>query len=800
MACGAATLAMPANTIAAAPRAAHGTVTIRRDAYGVPHVFADTTYGLFYGFGHALAEDQLYQIEILKRTAEGRIAEVLGGRYLSGDEQARSSVDRVSLAAQYRALGRADKDIFRGMADGINAEVRKALASPDALPRDFADAGFRPEPWGPLDVVQLYEHSMAIRFSDLNAELDSLALLTRLRATHGNAPAWRLFEQLRWAGDDAAPTTIAAIDQHDLPVPTGTPRRAAAQLDALPNGLLGLPDTVLYGRGASAVAARGPDDAPHASNAWLAAPTRTTSGETVLVNGPQMGDYASAYVWSIGLHGAGFNVVGSAPVGSPWLLFGTNGAIGWGSTAGLGDTVDIYQERLDPRDRRRYMFRGASLPMTRRSETIGVRDAAPVRIDVWATVHGTVELFDAADGVAYARKRSWAGSELASLVAWVHAMRATDYAAWRAEVSKVSIAINNYYADARGNIAYQFLGRFPIRPAGQDFRLPVTGDGSMEWSGLHPGTDNPYVLNPRGGIIVNWNNKPQPRYNNGDFMYWSKADRVVELDEQLDRTPRLSPGALWDVIRATAFTDVTARYFLDLVRTQAPHWPAASKPARAAAILAGWNRRTADPFTARAEPGYLLHRAFVAELLERLYAPLAPADGAGKAAFERDFLKFDPIIPSMGVKIAYAALSSSARDGVLDGRRPADLIGGALEAALDEISGRLGSDPAQWAEPAAPHPFPRENYAGVPMTTDPAAITLPVHMNRGTENDRIVFVNGRTTFCDVTPPGESGRWSYGGSPHHLDQLPLYRSFGCKPEWLYPADVIRHAVSVERLRY
>ena len=86
------------------------------------------------------------------------------------------------------------------------------------------------------------------------------------------------------------------------------------------------------------------------------------------------------------------------------------------------------------------------------------------------------------------------------------------------------------------------------------------------------------------------------------------------------------------------------------------------------------------------------------------------------------------------------------------------------------------------------------------MTTDPAAILLPVHMNRGTENDSIVFANGHATFCDVTPPGQSGRWEGEGLAHHLDQLPLYRSFGCKHEWLAPADVIRQTVATERLRY
>lgn len=797
----------PAHAAAATVRAPGGTVSgevrIQRDEYGVPYIFAETTYGIFYGFGYALAEDQLYQMEILKRTARGRVAEVLGSRFLAKDRSARSRVDPSSLAAQYAALAPDDKAIFRGLAAGLNARIRLVAARQgELLPRDFHDSGFMPEAWTPLDVIAVYEHSMAVRFSDLNAELDNLALLTRLRETRAPAAAWKLFEQLRWISDDAAPTTIAAVDQHRLPIPTFASPGKRGPAGQLPNGLKPLPDAVLYGTAGTDVARIDPDRFPHASNAWLAAAGRTANGETVLVNGPQMGDYASAYIWEIGLHGAGFNLIGSGPAGSPFLIFGTNGDIGWGGTAGLGDTVDIYQERLDSHDPHRYWFKGHSLPMTRRDETIRIKGAPATTMTVYSTVHGAVDLFDQANGVAYARKRSWTGSEVTSLVAWVHAMKAHDYAQWRANVSQVTIAINNYFLDKSGNIAYQFLGSFPIRPAAQDFRLPVVGDGSMEWSGFYPPTTNPYVFHPRDGIIANWNNKPQPGYNNSDFMYWSRVDRVNDISEQLAKKSKFSPHDLWDIIQNTSYTDVTAGYFQQLVRNHQTDWAKDTPAGQAARMIAAWNLKTDDLTTAQAEPGYILYRAFLSRLLKQLYVSVVPDRGPAREQAEKDFLRFDPIFPSMGVKIAYAALSSGRDTILLDGRRPADLLAQALEQGLADVTADLGSDPAGWIRPSAPHVFSTDNYAGIPQTTDPVPITLPVHMNRGTENDRIVFDHGAVRYCDVIPPGESGFIAPDGrrSPHHDDQLALYRDFKCKPGWIRPADIDRHTVSTEHLAY
>ena len=89
------------------------------------------------------------------------------------------------------------------------------------------------------------------------------------------------------------------------------------------------------------------------------------------------------HTYGIGLHGAGFDVVGNTPFAYPSVLFGHNAHVAWGSTAGFGDDVDIYAEKLDPADRTRYFHDGQWKRMEKRSELILVKGGEPVLMDVY---------------------------------------------------------------------------------------------------------------------------------------------------------------------------------------------------------------------------------------------------------------------------------------------------------------------------------------------------------------------------------------------------------------------------------
>lgn len=796
---------------AATPR---GEVLIKRDGYGVPHIYSKSTYGLFYGFGYALAEDHLFQMEMLRRTAAGTVAAALGAKYLDHDRRVRGNYDPDSLVRQYAALEPDERAIFDGYAAGYSARVREVLAArQQLLPREFSSFDFDPVEMTALDVLTAYAHSMALRYSDYTSEIGNLALLTELRSRHGDRDGWNIFEQIRWTHDPLAPTTVAKREQVNASPPTFAPARSTTSTSSVP-----VPPR-LMALSAAALAEQvrlqmawtggvGPDAAPRASNVWIVAPAKTTQRETVLVNGPQMGNFSPGYIWAVGLHGAGFDVAGSGPMGSPWLVFGTNGRIGWGATAGGGDTVDVYQEQLNPADARQYFFMGRYRPMHKRVDTIEVKNGEPVRHEVFSTVHGLVMQFDEENHAAYSRKRSWDGSEVQSLVSWIHAMQAQSFAQWRGAIAGVTLSINNYYADAQGNIGYTFLGRFPRRPAQQDFRLPAAGTGEMEWQGFLPFESNPWVLNPEQGYIANWNNKPQPNYNSSDSTYWGLLDHVGEIDALLSTNAKLTPAELWDVNRRLSYLDNNARYFLPLVAEAAARWPQESAASRAAGMLAAWDRMTVDPSdNAKTAPAYTLFRTFLATLIEHCVGPHLPRHVYTSSADAESSPAVSPYFPTLGTKIVYNALLGSAA-GVaqnfdfLGGKPRDEVLREALGAALGKLVETYGDQPAAWAEPATPHLFATLNYARVPQTTEDRELRLPAAMNRGTENNQIVLGSRGTRYCDVTPPGQSGLVWPDGSPsaHYADQLELYAKFQCKPQWLRADDVARDAKSQKVLTY
>ena len=145
-------------------------VTIYRDAYGTPQVFANSNYGVFFGYGYAVATDRLFQMEMLKRTAQGRVAEVLGPEFLDLDIKLRTEYNHPTVAEQVAALPERDREVLAGYAAGFNARLAELAQQPgEPLPKPFYDYGFSPSPWTALDVAAIFVGSIAHRYADFNS-------------------------------------------------------------------------------------------------------------------------------------------------------------------------------------------------------------------------------------------------------------------------------------------------------------------------------------------------------------------------------------------------------------------------------------------------------------------------------------------------------------------------------------------------------------------------------------------------------------------------------------------------------
>jgi len=833
------TTASPAETRATRP--ASGQVTIRRDDYGMPHVYANTVYGIFYGYGYAVAQDRLFQMEMARRSTQGRVAEVLGEKMVAFDKSIRGNFSPERIQRQLAALPASERQILDGYAAGMNAWIAQVRAKPGSLmPKEFNDLQFQPSDWTPYDVAMVFVGTMANRFSDANSEIDNLALLTALKDQHGDARAMQIFNQLRWMTDSRAPTTVPEEEGVYQPNATKATKAQATLSYALPRfdgtppmleRIARDPQTrgVLHDATADTPARLlaqfaesgqpGIAGFPTTSNMWIVGRDHAKDARSILLNGPQFGWWNPAYTYGIGLHGAGFDVVGNTPFAYPSILFGHNAHVTWGSTAGFGDDVDIYAEKLDPADRTRYFHNGEWKTMEKRTELIAVKGGEPVLMDVYRTVHGIVTKFDDKQHVAYAKARAWEGYELQSLMAWTHKAQSKNWDQWKQQAARHALTINWYYADDRGNIGYAHTGFYPKRRAGHDPRLPVPGTGEMDWDGMLPFATNPQVYNPRQGFIANWNNQPMRGYPSTDLfaIVWGQADRYAEIETRMKAMTanggKVSPQQMWDLIRTTSYADVNRRHFLPFLQRAVAGLPADDARARLVADLASWDGMG----TSDKQPGFYdnagsaVMDAWLRAMLKATLADEMPAD----------FFKWysatgypTPTAPAtgslnltVGVKVLFNALAGQ-NSGVtqqydfFNGKRPEAVTLAALDDALATLQKTYGQDPANWRIPAPPMVFAPKNFLGVPQADDKAVLSYAATQNRGTENNMTVFDAKGVHAVDVVAPGQSGFVAPDGTPsvHTRDQFDLYNRFGNKRVWFTDAEVRANATSVETLRY
>lgn len=779
-------------------------VKIIRDGFGVPHVYAATRYDLFFGYGYAVAEDRLFQIEMAKRTFNGRVAEVLGADYVEHDTATRRLSNPASIERQLAALPAADRAILEGYTAGINKRIVEVLSSENKarlLPKQFVDYRFEPEPWTDYDVAMIFVGTMAYRFGDSTREIDNLAMLRALHSKHGKEEGSKIFNQIFWLDDPAAPTTVnGRIQDPYRPTRIG----ALPQFDYLkgtPQPMHARKDTPL--------------EPVTASNMVIIGSRKAGNAKAILLNGPQFGSYNPSYVYAVGLHGAGFDLVGNTPFGYPAVLFGHNERIAWGSTAGPNNVVDIYEEQLDPQNPNRYLYRGRYLDMDRRIETINVKGGEPVKVEITQTVHGLVVQRDEKNGVAYTKKRSWDGKEVQGLYAWIRKTQAKNWDEWRAAAASNPLPINWYYADREGNIGYASCGLIPDRPSHQSVWLPASGTGDMEWRGFLSFDQNAQVYNPDDGYILNWNNKPSAKFANSDAWLFSRLDRVNVFFDELQNRGLLNAEDLQAINRRTSFADVNIDIFLPYLEQAVASFPADSQEKRAVDMMRDWQRsgrlrsdENGDGYyDSAALPIFrewltvMLRETFSDEfdigspIFGVVFATLYPQAGTPPR------VQLGSTNVGYGARLLVNALLGEAapvpqKHDFFNGERPTILIQRALRMALDTLTLAQGAEMKSWRDRNVPHEFNFRNFLGIPQANPDEFLRLPVYMNRGTENNLVVLLPDTIRAFDITPPGQSGFIGADGarSAHYDDQLAKFEAFDLKPEVFLRADVEANAES------
>lgn len=433
-------------------------IRITLDEAGVPRIQAANERDAAIAMGYLHARDRLFQMEMMRRGAEGRLSEVAGTASLRLDRFSRTLGLKQRAEADFAALDAQTRGLLEAYALGVNARIseRGRFAAPE-----FLVLG-QPEPWQPQHSL-LWAKVMGLWLSgNWRTELERARLAAVL-------PAERLWDL--WPADRTA----------------GRPDVAA--LGGVERILAAIP---VFGQDAPLPAS--------ASNAWAVAGSRSASGAPLLASDPHLG-YGAPVLWYLARIelADGRMLAGATAPGTPLMIIGRNADLAWGFTTTHSDTQDVFIETAEAVRRTR-------------TETIMVRGADPVTLVVRETANGPVisdlDETPRGDGRLLSVRMANLEPNDPSAHGFLLLNRARNIAEARAAAAQIASPPQNLMvADRAGGIAMYLTGRTPIRATG-DGSLPSPGD--QPWPGFVPFDELPHVENPASGMLVNANNRVSP--------------------------------------------------------------------------------------------------------------------------------------------------------------------------------------------------------------------------------------------------------------------------------------------------
>ncbi|KAF1052234.1 MAG: Acyl-homoserine lactone acylase QuiP [Stenotrophomonas maltophilia] len=749
-------------------------VRVRYDERGVPHITAQNEADLYRALGYVHAQDRLFQMEMLRRLANGELAEVLGPKLVDTDRLFRTLRLRQHAKAY---VARQDRQspawkALEAYLDGVNRYQDSHPA-----PLEFDVLGIPKRPFTAEDTVAVAGYT-AYSFA---AGLRTEPVLTYVRDTLG-ADYLRIFD-LAWHPEGVLqrPATLGAADWKALGALATLGDKAIEQA--------GLPQF-------------------EGSNAWVVAGSRTRSGKPLLAGDPHI-RFAAPSVWyEAQLSAPGFELYGHHQALTPFAMLGHNQQFGWSLTMFQNDDLDLIAEKVNPQNPNQVWYHGQWVDLQREEQSIAVKDAAPVQLVLRTSPHGPIindALGDSAGSTPIAMWWAFLETDNPILDAFYHLDRADTLDKARSAAAGIQApGLNVVWANAGGDIAWWASAQLPQRPEGVDPSFILDGSGAAaDKPGYYPFVDNPHEENPARGYIVSANFQPVPANGRPIPGYYNLADRGQRLDSLLRDS-----SVKWDLQNSQALQlDTTTDYG---PRTLAPLLPVLREVAQ------GAGEQELVERLAQWKGDYPLDSVAATLFNQLLYdvTEKAMKDELGPTFFNN-------LLATRAFDTALPRLMADADSPWWDDRNtPAketrkDIVAAAWKASLAHLRELYGQDAQNWrwgqahtlthvhplgmqkpldhlfnAGPfAAPGSHEVPNNLSAPVGPAPWAVTY------GPSTRRLIDFADPTHALGINPVGQSGVLF---DRHYADQAQPYVQGHYQPEHFEEAEVARNTQGVLEL--
>ena len=536
-----------------------------------------------------------------RRQATGTVAEILGERELERDVGARLHRFRGDMTTETRHYHARGDTIVQAFVDGINAYIVQTERDPNLLPLEFDLLGITPGHWTPAVVISRHNGLVGNVSQEINTAR-AVALLGEDRV-----------KELNYYFGDPDLTIDPAIDgsllnddilslylAHRRPVvfaPEDIVAKHRGDRETFERLAAALPSEIdMQQQDAEAIG----------SNNWVVAGGKTLTGFPMMANDPHRAQAVPSLRYWVHLVAPGWNVIGGGEPILPGVSIGHNEHGAWGLTVFGQDNEDLYVYETNPANPNQYRYQNRWEDMTVIRDSVPVKGAEDVPIELKYTRHGPVLYEDLANHTAYALSAAWLDYGSAPYLASLRMNQATTWEEFREACSYSRLPSENMvWADRDGTIGYQAVGVSPIRPHHSGL-LPVPGDGRYEWDGYLPIKALPHLVNPEEGFYATANNYTVPdNYPHWDALHYTWGDqmRIARVNEELEagrhmtvvdmmtlQMDELSVAArnLVPLLRNLEGFDETA----DVARQRLLDWDfVLDKDSVEAAIYVSWERR-----------------------------------------------------------------------------------------------------------------------------------------------------------------------------------------------------------------